>query len=194
MVVKMINLNVTDIKQYIYCPRIIYFTYCQPVKKKNTFKMDYGSEQHDIVDVLEKRRTLKRYGLESGKKLFKQKVFSKKLGISGKLDMLVKTDTEIIPIEMKYTERRPGLNHKYQLAAYMLILEDVYQKGVRGGIIHIISNKDSYYYKNTDILRNKVKELILSIREIIRFERFPEVQAGWHKCRDCEYKNYCGGV
>lgn len=194
MVVKMINLNVTDIKQFIYCPRIIYFTYCQPVNKKSTFKMEFGSEQHDIVDLLEKRRTLKRYGLESGEKLFKQKVYSKKLGLSGKLDMLVKTENDLIPIEMKYTENQPGLNHKYQLAAYMLVLEDVYNQGVRGGIIHLIPSKDSFYYKNTDTLRNKIKEIIDSIREMINKERFPEAQTGWQKCRDCEYKNYCGDV
>ncbi len=190
----MINLNVTDIKQYIYCPRIIYFTYCQPVLKKNTFKMDFGNEQHDMVDILEKRRTLKRYGLENGVKLFKQKVYSERIGLSGKLDMLVKTEKDIVPIEMKYTQNRPGLNHKYQLAAYMLLLEDVYQRGIRCGIIHIIPTKDSYYYKNSDSLRCKVKEILNAIRNIIINERFPEKLTGWRKCKDCEYKNYCGDV
>jgi len=190
----MINLNVTDIKQYIYCPRIIYFTYCQPVHKKNTFKMDFGSEMHDIVDILEKRRTLKRYNLEGGKKLFKQKVFSKRLGLSGKLDMLVKTDRELVPIEMKYTHNKPGLNHKYQLAAYMLLLEDIYNSSIRGGIIHIIPDKSSYYYKNSDSLRNRVKEIIEAIREIVGGEKFPDKCRGWRRCKDCEYKNYCGDV
>ncbi|MFW6028823.1 MAG: CRISPR-associated protein Cas4 [Halanaerobiales bacterium] len=190
----MINLNVTDVKQYIYCPRIIYFTYCQPVHKKNSFKMDFGSEMHDIVDVLEKRRTLKRYNLEYGEKLFKQKVFSDKLGLSGKLDMLVKTERELIPIEMKYTQKKPGINHKYQLAAYMLLLEEVYHCGIRGGIIHIIPTKESYYYKNTKSLRTKVREIIKKIREIIIYEKFPEKCDGWRKCKNCEYKNYCGDV
>ncbi len=190
----MINLNVTDIKQYIYCPRIIYFTYCQPVTKKNTYKMDFGSEQHDIVDQLEKRRTLQRYDLDKGKKFFKQKIFSKKYGLSGKLDMLVKTDSEFVPIEMKYTHNRPGLNHKYQLAAYMLLIEDYYQTGVRRGIIHLIPTKKTFHYKNSDKLRNKIKEIIASIRNIIQEEKFPEKVKGWRKCKDCEYKNYCGDV
>jgi len=190
----MINLNVTDIKQYIYCPRIIYFTYCQPVIKKNTFKMDYGREQHDIIDILEKRRTLKRYGIENGTKFFKQRIYSNKLGLSGMLDLLVKTDKELIPIEMKFTNKKPGLNHKYQLAAYMLLLEDYYNRGVRRGIIHIIPAKKSYNYKNSDSLRFKVKEIIYNIRDIITHEYFPEKIVTWRKCRDCEYKNYCGDV
>lgn len=190
----MINLNVTDIKQFIYCPRIIYFTYCQPVIKKNTFKMKFGSEMHDIVDELEKRRTLKRYNLENGKKFFKQKVFSSNIGLSGKLDMLVKTEKDLVPIEMKYTQKKPGLNHKYQLGAYMLLLEDVYNCGIRGGIIHIIPTKESYYYKNTKSIRNKVLEIVKSIRKIVTEERFPEKCNGWRRCKDCEYKNYCGDV
>ncbi len=189
-----LTINVTDIKQYIYCPRIIFYTYCQPVKKKNTFKMNFGKEQHDIVDQLEKRRTLKRYDLDHGEKLFKHRVFSKKYALSGKLDMLVKKERELIPIEMKYTLSRPGLNHKYQLAAYMIILEDVYQMPVRKGIIHIIPKKDSYSYKNTDSLREKVKEIIFNIRQMISDERYPKKVLGWKKCKDCEYQNYCGDI
>ncbi len=188
------NLNVTDIKQYIYCPRIIYFTYCQPVKKKRTFKMKFGDEQHDIVDQLEKRRTLKRYGLEKGEKIFKYKVYSERFGLSGKLDMVVKQKREIVPIEMKYTNKKPGLNHKYQLAAYMILLEDEFELPVRKGIIHIIPTKDSYYYKNNDELREKVKEILNNIRLIIKEEIFPKKASGWKKCKDCEFKNYCGDV
>src|SRR5690554_454627 len=194
MVVQMITLNVTDIKQYIYCPRIIYFTYCQPIDKKTIFKMEYGREIHDVVDVLEKRRTLKRYNLEGGEKLFKQKFFSERLGLSGKLDMLVKTEKGMIPIEMKYTQRKPGLNHKYQLAAYMLLLEDVYNSNIRSGIIHIIPDKSSYHYKNTDGLRDRVKEIIEEIRNMVVKERFPDKCQGWRRCKDCEYRNYCGDV
>lgn len=187
-------LNVTDLKQYIYCPRIIYYTYCQPVKKKKTFKMEFGSKQHDIVDQLEKRRTLKRYNLEKGDKIFKHKVFSEKYSLSGKLDMLVKQEREIVPIEMKYTNSRPGLNHKYQLAGYMLLVEEEFELPVRKGIIHIIPTKESYFYKNNDQLREKVKELIFEIRELIEKERYPDKTSGWKKCKECEFKNYCGDV
>ncbi|MFW6237789.1 MAG: CRISPR-associated protein Cas4 [Halanaerobiales bacterium] len=190
----MITLNVTDIKQYMYCRRIIYFTYCQPVKKKNTYKMKFGKEQHDIVDRLEKRRTLKRYGLDKGEKIFRYKVYSHKLGLSGRLDMLVKTDREYIPIEMKYSRNSPGLNHKYQLAAYMLLLEETEKKGIRKGLIHTIPDKRTYVYKNDDSLREKVVEIIDKIRDMISQERFPGGPRGWKKCKDCEYKKFCGDV
>lgn len=187
-------INVTDIKQYYYCKRIIYFTYCQPVQKKNTYKMEFGKEQHEIVEELEKRRTLKRYDLDSGEKIFKKKVFSRKFGISGLLDMVVEKDNEIIPVEMKYTRKEPGINHKHQLAAYMRLLEEEYDKVVRRGVIHLIPKKESYHYKNKDELRDKVEEIITNIRFMINQERFPEAPKGWKKCKDCEYKNYCGDV
>ena len=190
----MITLNVTDIKQYMYCRRIIYFTYCQPVKKKNTYKMEYGHEQHEIVDRLEKRRTLKRYGLEKGEKIFRHQVYSKKLGLSGRLDMLVKTGREYVPIEMKYSYNQPGLNHKYQLAAYMLLLEEEKRSGIRRGIIHTIPDKKTYMYRNSDDLRQKVKEIMREVRKIVKEEYFPRKPRGWKKCKDCEYKKFCGDI
>lgn len=32
----MISIRVNDIKQYAYCPRIVFYQYCMPVEKKAT--------------------------------------------------------------------------------------------------------------------------------------------------------------
>jgi len=190
----MISLRVTDIKQFMYCRRIIYFTYCQPVKKKDTYKMKFGSEQHDLVKQLEKRRTLKRYGIEEGEKIFKCQLFSKKYKLSGRLDLLIETERDLIPIELKYSTKEPRINHKFQLAAYMLLLEEKRKTGIRRGLIHTIPNKKTYSYNNSDKLRNKVKNILNEIRELIREEFFPAKPRGWKKCKECEYKKYCGDV
>ena len=36
----MIELCVTDLKQFVYCPRIPFYQYVMPVEKKATFKME----------------------------------------------------------------------------------------------------------------------------------------------------------
>ena len=33
---------VTDLKQYAYCPRVVYYTYCLPLLRPMTFKMERG--------------------------------------------------------------------------------------------------------------------------------------------------------
>ena len=66
----MIDLKVSDIKQFLYCPRNVYFTYVCPVDKKTTHKMNHGKEEHLELERLEKRRTFRRYRLENGERKF----------------------------------------------------------------------------------------------------------------------------
>ena len=41
-------INVYDLKQYVYCPRVIYWYYCAPVKFHETYKMQWGAEKHNF--------------------------------------------------------------------------------------------------------------------------------------------------
>lgn len=63
-------LRVTDLKQYLYCPRIIYFTYVLPVEKKISAKMQEGTLEHIKTARLEHRRKLHAYRLDEGKRYF----------------------------------------------------------------------------------------------------------------------------
>ncbi|AGB40914.1 CRISPR-associated protein Cas4 [Halobacteroides halobius DSM 5150] len=187
-------ITVTDIKQYIYCQRIIYFTYCMPLQRKKTYKMKFGKEQHQRSEELEPRRTLQRYGLEEGEKKFGVDLVSQRLGLRGKMDLLVVDDDNYIPIELKYSTRKPGLHHKYQLAAYCLLTEDKYQTSIRKGVIHLIPKKETFEVEITANLRRKVKQVIKEIKELISLEQMPAPVKAKGKCRDCEYRNFCGDV
>ncbi|MCK8826426.1 CRISPR-associated protein Cas4 [Natroniella acetigena] len=186
--------RVTDVKQYAYCPRIIYFIYCMPLTIKKTYKMDYGQYQHDRAEELEKRRTLQRYNLEEGEKLYGVDLLSSRLGLKGKMDLLVVKGQEYIPIELKYSTREPRLNHKYQLGAYLLLIEDQYDVSVRRGLIHLIPKQETFEVELTPSLRVKVKEIISKIKELVANETLPEASYERWKCKDCEYQNFCGDV
>ncbi|MBZ4653891.1 MAG: CRISPR-associated protein Cas4 [Bacillota bacterium] len=190
----MIKLRVTDVKQYIYCPRIIYFTYVCPVEKKITRKMEYGKEEHLELDRLEKRRTFKRYSLSEGERRFHQYLRSERLGLEGKLDMHIISEGEYFPVEFKHTRKGPSLNHKYQLVSYAMLLEDYYNKPVRYGFLYLIPEKRPYPIEITPNARIFVKELLEKIREIILKERIPRPNQHKGRCTDCEYRNYCGDV
>ncbi|PRX21216.1 CRISPR-associated Cas4 family exonuclease [Orenia metallireducens] len=187
-------ITVTDIKQYMYCKRIIYFTYCMPIIRKKTYKMKYGKREHDRNDRLEPKRTLKRYGLEAGEKRYGVELISKRLGLRGKMDLLIVQEKKYIPVELKYSTRDPGLHHKYQLSAYCLLVEDQYKTRVRKGIIHLIPRKDTFEVEITANLRRKVKDIIKGIRELIDSEELPPPVKEQGKCKDCEYYNFCGDV
>lgn len=193
----MINFKVTDIKQYIYCPRIIYYTYVLPVERKITFKMEFGKEQHIELDRLERRRKLRSYGFVEGERLFHLKVSSERLGLHGIVDMVIVEKvgniTNYYPVEFKNTTHKPGLNHKYQLTAYAMLLEEYFNKPVREGFIYVIPGKEIYDVSITQNMRDYLKKIISAMHNIVLKERVPEIRSIKH-CRDCEYRNYCADV
>jgi CRISPR-associated exonuclease Cas4 len=165
-----------------------------PLQIIKTYKMKYGKEKHQRTERLEKRRTLQRYGLENGEKIYSLSLISERLGVKGKLDLLVIKAKEYVPIELKYSNREPGLHHKYQLAAYVLLLVEEYNTSIRRGIIHLIPKKESFEVEITPSLRKKTKEIIGEIRDLVKEERMPEPVRQRGKCKDCEYQNFCGDV
>lgn len=201
----MMVVKVTDIKQYVYCPRIPYFTYVQPVERKATAKMNYGREAHDRLDHLEKRRTFAAYPeLENGHRKFHTHLYSSRLGLEGKLDVHIVHNGEVFPVEFKSTARGPGLNHKYQLTAYAMLLEEHYGKPVRRGYFKLVNPlKDEGRPERREItipveitvsMRHFVKDILRRIRFMVDREILPQVNRRSDRCRDCEYGMYCGDL
>lgn len=186
-------LKVSDLKQYLYCPRIIYFTYVLPVEKKVTAKMTVGKEEHYRTARLEERRKLRTFGLNEGERVFNSYLFSERLGLEGVLDMYIRAPKTCFPVDFK-NACRVALNHKYQLAAYALLLEDHLGWPVRGGFVYLIPRKHSHYVEVTPEARLYTKRLMGAIRNLILQERFPPTPRRRARCTDCEYRNYCGDV
>ena len=57
------NIRVSDIKQYFYCPRVVYHTYLTPVHRPTTHPMQLGAVEHEVLSVLERRRPSLAMGL-----------------------------------------------------------------------------------------------------------------------------------
>jgi CRISPR-associated exonuclease Cas4 len=165
-----------------------------PVARKTTFKMDYGKIEEARIDKLETRRKFKKYGITEGKRFFHVAINSDKLFLSGKIDMLIKTKDEYIPVDFKYTRGKPHKNHIYQLCGYALILEDIYHKKVNHGFVYLIPLEDAVIFEMSDSMKEATKKMLSDIRQMLRQKEMPPVADNRSKCYDCEYKNYCGDV
>lgn len=190
----MLKLRVTDIKQYVYCPRILYFTYVCPVDKKTTRKMQYGKEAHLELDRLEKRRSFKRYDFSTAERKYHTHLYSPRLGLEGRLDMHLLAKGEVFPVEFKYTQRGPSLNHKYQLISYAMLLEDAYGKPVRYGFLHLHPAGEVIPIEVTDNSRLFIKDVMDKIRTLVQKELMPSPTPNKLRCIDCEYRNFCNDV
>ena len=191
----MIPLRVSDLKQYIYCPRIIYFYYVLPIPRRVTKKMEYGRLEHLEIQHLEKRRKLKAYGLLDGTRDFQVFLQSARLGLHGLLDMTISTASgESYPVEFKHSISKKGLHQKYQLAAYAMLLEEAIRRPVRYGFLYLIPTKTIVPVEITTSMREHVKKALSAIRNVIASEKIPRYIRSKQRCTDCEFKNYCADL
>lgn len=190
----MIRLNVSDLKQYIFCPRTVFYQYVMPVKKVMTFKMECGKIEEGKINRLEYRRKLRRYGLSEGKREFHKRIYSEKLGLSGQLDLLIKTFNGLYPVDFKFSTSRPHKNHIYQITGYALILEDLYGSSIGKGFVYMIPSENAHVFRLTEKIKSEALSKLDDMRNMILTQMMPDAQQKTGKCRDCEYANFCGDI
>lgn len=192
--VQEINLTASDVKQFFYCPRVVFYTYCLHAKRPTTYKMKEGSLEHDAVVEKEERRSLKAYGLTEGERQFNISLYSQRLALTGKLDMAILSKNEVIPVDFKNTFGSAGLNHKYQLTGYALLLEGLWQKPVRRGFVYLVPQKKAQEVTITDNMRFFFKQTLVKIREMIENESLPPPARRKTYYTDCEFLNFCNDI
>ena len=188
-----LELTVTDIRQHVYCPRIPYYQYTMPLERPVTAKMDIGKAEHESVSAKEARRTLKAYGLKEGERRFGVSLYSESLGLRGKIDMVILTPHEAIPVEYKMASS-VGLHHKYQLTAYAMLAEHTLGGAVTRAFAYLTPAKKAREVPITPAMRAHVRKTLDELRASIENERLPRPTPYRKRCIDCEYRRFCGDV
>jgi len=187
-------LRVTDLKQWAYCRRIVYYQHRMPGVGKQTYKMSEGKAAQDMVEQLEMRRTMREYGFEGAVRRFGVWLQNEDLGLAGKLDLLLEMNTEAAIVEFKLTSGEVGHNHSLQLAGYALLVETEMAKQVRCGFVYRIPDGRVFPVPIDDGLRREVRQAIVEMREMVSYGCLPEPTDVRKRCEECEYANYCGDV
>jgi CRISPR-associated exonuclease Cas4 len=190
--------TVTDLKQYTYCPRIVFYTYCLPLLRPTTYKMEAGIAAHERAGKREQRRTLAAYGLEEGKRHFDVWVESPILGLRGRVDLVIEVvveeEREWIPVEYKHTRRRTGSHIRRQLAAYGMMLEEERGGVVRRGFVYSLVTRKVEEVAMTERLRGDVREMVAVMREMVEGEAMPAPPRSRRPCVNCEFRRFCNDV
>jgi CRISPR-associated exonuclease Cas4 len=190
----LIPLRVNDLKQFEYCPRIVFYNTVMPLERKTTVKMERGKEEEFRLDALEKRRTLRRYELGSGERRFHVWLESPTLGLSGKLDLLIVSNKGYFPVDFKYTRGRPHRNHVVQLAGYGLLVEEKFRTRVDTAFIYLTPVQQVISIGLTGQLKEEVRQRLSEMRTMIHDEILPPATPVRGRCEECEFRNYCGDV
>jgi CRISPR-associated exonuclease Cas4 len=193
-------LEVTDLKQYTCCPRIVFYRYCLPKVRPITGLMEEGIRRHQEEEGREERRSLRPYGLVDGERFFHIALHSTKLGLTGKIDLAIATPSreaasaEAIVVEYKSSEYKAGPHFALQLAAYALLIEEAWQLPVKRGFLYSIPLRRAEPVPITPHLRKKVTQTVQQIKQIVDSEIMPPPPASQHRCITCEFRRFCNDV
>lgn len=192
--------EVTDLKQWTYCPRVLYYRYCLPEIRPVTDLIAAGIRSHADEAGREERRSLRTYGLSAGERAFDVGLRSGALGLRGRLDLAIAVPARAAPgaeamvVEYKDSEKAAGPHFKLQLAAYALLLEEAWELPVRRGYIYSIPLRQTEVIAITPALRSKVRSTVEAMRTAIAGERMPDAPASRRPCVSCEFRRFCNDV
>ena len=187
-------ITATDLMNYSYCPRIIYYVHVLKDPQFTTKKEFKGREKEDQFRSNAKRTKVVKE-LPSLPKEFKVSFVSEELGIKTIADSIIinKSKSEAYPLQIKYSFRPKILyeTQKNQLFMEALLIEQQLNYTVPFGFIKFL--------KSNDVIKvsTKRKESVLGvfdkIRNIVKNEEFPPPTKYLKRCVDCCYNNKCWG-
>ncbi len=184
---------VSDLKQWFVCQRIVYYHHVLPAIRPITYSMEAGQVAHERARTLERRRTMRIYGVPDGKRHFDVRLYSPKLGLSGLVDMVIEREEELIPVDFKDSVSIKK-HFKMQVATYGLLLEELWQRPVKRGFIYSLPKRKVTEVKMTTRTRNQVKNALTSMLAMIQQAHFPAPPRQIRLCVACEFRRFCNDV
>jgi len=194
------TLEVTDLKQWRYCPRVVWYRYCLPTIRPITDLMRHGIAHHRDEEGREERRSLRAYGLEVGERHFDVALQSEQLGLRGRIDLVIAVPeqggrpAEAVVVEYKDSERQAGPHFRLQLAAYALLVEEAWGMPVHTGWVYHIPLRRAERVPITAVLRRQVHTITRAIQAVIGTEAMPAAPASRRPCVNCEFRRFCNDV
>ena len=196
------RLRVSELRQFWFCARLLYYFYCLPDVRPTTYKLEEGLEQHREEVLRERRRGLSFYGLEGveerARKRFDVVVESERLALRGRLDAVIEVEEDgcvrAYPVEYKATRREPGAQYRLQLAAYALLLEE--QEGCQAteGFFVLLPLRKVLRVRLDRAAMARAEKAVLEMHRIIRGESLPPPPKSAARCSTCEFRRFCNDV
>lgn len=183
----------TEIRDYLFCPAILYNKYIRKINEPLTEMMRDGKKRFEVERERGKRRLtllgLKR--IKPEKILYSVPVYSKKLCIYGIIDVIYWYRGKAYILEIKESNlTKAPLDHIYQATAYALMAEDTFKTIIHKIIIYYTKSGKYIEKKLTNAMKQYTINIIKEIKEIIKGERIPEIKYK-RKCRSCWYNRIC---
>jgi CRISPR-associated exonuclease Cas4 len=115
---------------------------------------------------------------------------SKKYGLVGRPDQLVRVGKVLVPIEQKPRARRLQPSHVLQVAAQCLLVQEVYGVRPPHGVV-VLGNGIREHVEFTDALEQHLLEVMAQMRSFLNTDTAPAPRWVNNKCRACSFRKTC---
>lgn len=188
-------LTPSEIMEYLYCPRFIYYMRCLNISQNehNRFKVQKGREIHQFKAETNVGYTRKKINcIKKERDVF---LHSQKLGLKGKVDeVLFLANGELAPLDFKFAEYKGVVYSTYRIQAliYAALIMENYKRPVSKGYLCYTRSKNllvqvNFKQHDWEELETTLKE----IHRIITFGYYPKRTTYKARCVDCCYRNIC---
>lgn len=193
-------LDITDIKHYFYCPKIIYFDKVLRVKPHLDSQQKSSKQIHNEIAEKESKRksVLCNQNLKNKKKIYNVYLFSENLKLQGEIDCLLQDDTEYSVIEYKNTMSNKGKiweDHFNQVVAYSILVDEYFNTDTKLGFVYYRPEDLMLSFNIRNLDKQKIHDIIAKIKFTIENEIEPMEEIPPNRCSGgCGYLWICGGV
>jgi CRISPR-associated exonuclease Cas4 len=187
-------LSVSELKQFVYCPRIFYYLTVPALHPPVTGLMKRGHDLQAQFERLEPRRVLSRYGFGRAIRQFSLPLTDAEMGVTGLVDLLLEAEDRLAVVEFKASAAALAENHRFQLAAYALLAERAFGKPCPRGFALYVDREEVEEIELGEELRGRVGQAFAEMRRVFQEGCLPMATAVRARCANCEFKNFCGDV
>ena len=166
-------------------------------RKSFPFIMEESSVRSDnIVNFIKSNNV---FGEELWQKLTPKiiselRVESDELKLKGIIDKVHVYDNEYVPFELK-TGRTPSdgvwPSHRIQIAAYSLLLQEKFNKQVKGGFVVYLDTKEKRHIAINPFMKQEIRQLVDEVIALLESKELPDFCNNENKCKKCGLKQTC---
>lgn len=171
------------IEHYSYCPRQCALIHIEHVWDENVFTMR-GRHVHENVHE-ESSNEVDGVRCERGLPLF-----SRRLNVVGKADLVEFHDNVPYPVEYKSGRRRAGHHEELQLCAQAVCLEEMLGVAVPKGALYWHGSRKRKEVLLTDAMRAEMERIVAAIHAMMASRIVPP-PVNDKRCPDCSLKEAC---
>ncbi len=176
-------ISISALQHYLYCPRQCALIHIEQTFDENIYTLR-GQRVHKKVDEGENET---QEGVRVERSL---PLFSERLGLTGKSDVVEFHEDKPYPVEYKSGKRKNKEADDLQLCAQAMCLEDMFKVEILEGSLYYDRSKHRRIVKFDEKLRALVIQTVADIRDLFEASKLPEPVAD-KRCDNCSLLESC---